>query len=448
MPQIRPVPAIGYATTAGTDLSAFIAPPYDVIDEADKQRLLAVEPHNIVAIDLPHWPTKTVGPNEAYEQAGRDFRQWIRDGILVRRSRPSVFVYQQTYTAPDGGRPLQRRGLIANVRLQPLGRQPDGCGAIFPHEQTFSGPKQDRLKLMQATGAQLSPIFGLYSDPDDRVGPLLREAIQDRAASFRGRTGADGVFHEVWAVEDRDDVDRLTGTLSDFDLFIADGHHRYTTALNYQESLLASGQRSPQAGDHPANDCLFVLVAMQDPGMIVLPTHRVLGGMSSFSLDRLTQLAQGKLRITPFRGSDLAALEKALPEAGPHAMGFYDPTRPDQPLAVATTVDCDPLADAHPDQSTSWRQLDVAILQHLVVEGICRPNFCPTEGQVTWRFPHSLKELKTDAHSDGYQLGVIMQPTPLESVRQVSEAGELMPQKSTFFYPKIATGLVINPLDV
>ena len=452
MPQIKPLHAICYASQPGGDISSFIAPPYDVLDESAKAQLLNTQPHNIVGIDLPHLPAKSAGPDAVYEQAGNTYRQWLDQGVLVRRDRPAVFVYQQTYTVSEslagiGGRTFQRRGLVANVAVQPFGRSPDGPGAIYPHEQTFSGPKEDRMKLMCATKAQLSPIFGLYSNPAGQMQPVLGEVVDSGSPTFHGTTTNDSVHHEVWAVDDPDQIAQLTQSLGDSDIFIADGHHRYNTALNYRQRLIDEGHFPENGGDHRAGYCMFVLVAMQDPGMIVLPTHRVLGGMPGFTLEKFEQAATGKLKVTPFAGNDLAALEAALPQAGPHAMGLYDPANPQKPLAIATPVSDDPLAQTHSGQSDAWRQLDVAILQHLIVEGICQPHLGSQGQSVAWKFPHSLDELKDQAHEDGYQLGVLMQATPLESVRLVSEAGELMPQKSTFFYPKLATGLAINGLE-
>ena len=249
-------------------------------------------------------------------------------------------------------------------------------------------------------------------------------------------------MHDVWAVEDPAKIKPFTDLFDGSDIFIADGHHRYTTALNYRQQLIESQGKLP--ADHPANFCLFVLIAMQDPGMIVLPTHRVLGNMANYSLDAFTKASAGALTLTPFDGS-LDALETALPTAGRHAIGVYDSATGKS--FIATTVSPDPLATTHAKMSAPWRQLDVAIVQHLYVESICQAKLTAPGASVTWKFPHTVADAKRDAHTSGYQLALILQSTPLESVRLVSEAGELMPQKSTFFYPKLATGLVINPLE-
>ena len=445
MPEIRPIPALRYAQgSGGQDVSAVIAPPYDVLTADTKARLLAQSPHNIVAVDLPHLPAKALGPDETYVRAGAQFRTWRDAGVIVEHERPALFVYQQTYDA--AGRRYQRRGLFANVGVQTFGKSPPGSsgqGGIYPHEQTFAAAKQDRLKLMQATAAQLSPIFGIYSDADSTVAAMLDEVITTRPRLMQGSTPFDRVQHELWAVEDPDTIARFASVLSRADIFIADGHHRYNTALNYLTELEASGQPVPPR----ARDCMFVLIAMQDAGMIVLPTHRVLGSLADFTLDRFTQAAAGKLTVTPFSGSDVGALEEAINArpATEHAVGLVVREGDTLRLAIATTTTPDPLAATHPGQSEAWRSLDVAIVQHVIVEGLCQPSFAGGR-EVTWKFPHELAEVTALLADPAWQLGLILRPTPLDAVRRVAEAGELMPQKSTFFYPKLATGLLVNPL--
>jgi len=444
MQRIRSLTAVCYpASTADRDISSRIAPPYDVLDAEPKAALLAEDPANIVAVDLPHTPPKVVGPDAVYEQAGQTYRQWLDNGTLIKSQQPAMYAYQQAYT--HGGRTFKRRGLIAGVAVQPFGAAPQGRGGVWAHERTFSSGTEDRLKLMRACGAQLSPIFGLYQDNGDTVAALLERVIADNEPTFTGTTSNDDVTHDVWEVTDSATVDAFSNALGDKDIFIADGHHRYTTAINYCREQTGK----EHAPDHPAGTCMFVLVSMDDPGMIVLPTHRVLGGMSAFSFDAFVKAAEGKLSVEPFDG-DLEALEAALPNVqsasgSPHAMGLVVPDA-NPGLYIATTTQPDPLADLFPDACEAWRQLDVAILQHLVVERILQPTFCDGDKQPKWKFPHRLADVETLVNTADYQLGVIMQPTPLQSVKQVSEAGELMPQKSTFFYPKLATGLVINPL--
>ena len=466
MPDIHPIPAVlpQLDSPGGgevPDVSDRVAPPYDVLDRASKARLLQRSEHNIAAVDLPHLPAKTVGPDEAYEGAGELYRRWLDEGLLTRREGGAMYVYQQTYRVPGtasdptGDRVHRRRGLFANVTVQPFGPGASGHGGIYPHEQTFSAAKEDRLKLMRATGAQLSPIFGLFRDDDGRVGSLLNDTIADGQPTLRGTTEADGVLHELWEVSDSTRIEAFRDALGPHDVFIADGHHRYTTALNYRNERLAHDHSDPGA----ANFCLFVLVSMQDPGMIVLPTHRIVRGMTGYSIEKLlTQLATREdlaVEETDHGADDLAGLEAVLPRREHHAMGLLDPAS--GRTFVLTTPGADPLAHLLPDKPSVWRELDVAVLHELLIDRVLRPHFAagqaasdegPEAAGFGFKYTADLAQMRQLAEEGGGEgrLGIILQPTPLESVRGVSESGEVMPQKSTYFYPKLATGLVINPV--
>lgn len=437
MPQLQPIHAIRYSesdtTTGGSgDLSTLIAPPYDVLDEGPKQQLLAVNPHNIVAIDLPVTPPKTVGPDEAYDRAGQTFRQWLADGILRHDAKPAVFAYEQRYRLGD--QTITRRGLFANLAVEEFGRN---GGGIHRHEHTIRSGTDDRLKLMNATAAQLSPVFGVYDDEARRVAGLLK-SVYSRNPDFWGTTQHDGVEHRGWIITERRKLNALDRAFVNTDVFIADGHHRYTTALNYSHA-------------HPDNaaakTCLFVLVPTGDPGLRVLPTHRVLMGLQNFSMSDLAAAvaADPRLRLarTDHAGDGLPQLQHELPEHGHHAVGLYDPAT--GRTWTLSTAEADPLAASMPDKARVWRELDVAVFHHLMVDQLIRPRF--GGDAVTYKYPHELTELVRLSHEQPGRLGVVMQPTPLKSVCDVALAGEVMPPKSTFFFPKLATGLIINPLD-
>ncbi len=444
MARIEPVAAIRYPQQEQTK---FISPPYDVLTAADKARLLAASPHNITAVDLPHVPPKNAGPAEAYQTAGRTLQDWLASGVLKRGTTPALFAYEQTYW--HGGTEYHRRGLFCRVGLEEFGPQ----GAVHPHEQTFSGPKEDRLLLMRATNMNLSPVFGLYDDPANAVTGRLFSEVNGRkptaTAFLPTQDGKGTVRSDLWEVTDTGTIRAVQDLLKDKHIYIADGHHRYTTCLTRRREL-AQAAPGGLAGDHPANFGLFVLVAMQDPGLIVLPTHRVVSGLKEFSVAGFLKAGAKFVTQLPgaWSGAQLADLEHKLPAMGPHAMGIYDPAK-DQAIAVAP-LSADPLAglageaDLH-GKSAAWRQLDVAILQYLIFGAIVKPSFAGGK-DLHWAFPHEADEVHSLCQSGEYQAGFLLQPTPLESVRQLCNANELMPQKSTFFYPKLATGMVINPL--
>lgn len=451
MPAVHPFHSLHY--TAPRDQSALIAPPYDVLDSAAKQRLLARDPHNIVAIDLPHTPAKELGPPAAYAQAAERLRTLRADGTLIHTSKPVIYAYRQTWSQPDASHPdsitkRSRSGMACCIDTVPFG--PRAGGGILPHEETFSGPKEDRIALMRATHSQLSPIFGLHADEHSRARDLLRSVMSAREAD-RIATTDDGTFHELWTIDDPATIAMYQMALAGEDIFIADGHHRYTTALNYLRELESA---AALPADHPARHTMIVLVGMSDPGLTIWPTHRVLGGMADYTFERFRAASSDILDINVLAGGSLAAIETALATADPAAFGLFDFAT--STAAIARPRIPDPLSQRFSTKPRAWRDLTVAFIQHAIVETICSPTLNRGE-HITWAFPHTIREvadigagLETGSGggtANAAQLAIIVQPTPLAAVRDVSRAGELMPQKSTFFYPKLATGLFMHALD-
>ncbi|MFI4917381.1 MAG: DUF1015 family protein [Phycisphaerales bacterium JB060] len=454
MPAVFPFRAVQFNHGTG-DVSACIAPPYDVLDARGKENLLSKGPANIVAVDLPHTPAKELGPPEAYANAAETYRGWLEDGTLTPTRRPAIFAYRQTFDFM--GQRFQRAGMACTVETRPFG--PRDGGGILPHEQTFSGPKQDRFALMEASATQFSPIFGLHADEDGAATELTRTVMDSRPADMTATMsgeGGDGVLHEVWTIDDAETIGQYEKALAGEDVFIADGHHRYTTAINYLAKLEEAGQ---QIGpDHPARRTMIVLVGMSDPGLAIGATHRVLGGMKDYDFGKLT----GELdpyftldRVGKDPGQIEAHMDKRAngPDGGAqNVLGLIDLATNE--CVVATLKDGDPLKDKFAEKPQAWRKLDVALVQHLIVEKVCEPKFNGGE-PVKWAFPHTVDEVLEIASGQetgagggaGFaQVAVIVRPTPLEAVKEIGAAGELMPQKSTFFYPKLATGLFINPL--
>ena len=446
MPKVYPFCPLQFASGRG-DVSAKVAPPYDVLDQKDKDALLTGDEHNIVAVDLPHVPPKELGPKEVYEAAAATLREWVENGVLGRRDAPAVFAYRQTFNFL--GASHQRCGMACTVETLPFGPRPGG--GILPHEQTFSGPKEDRLALMRASKTQLSPIFGLHADESGEATALTRRFMDESFPDLTATTG-DGVRHEVWTITEQESIAEYGAALAGEDVFIADGHHRYTTALNYLASLEDRGKVPP---DHPARRCMMVLVSMSDPGLAIGPTHRVLGDMANYSIESFIEVSTHDLVVKEVAANPDAianAIENASAGVGHNALGLIDFAS--GRCFVATTREPDALRTAFPGKPPAWRMLDVAVIQHLIVEKICQPKLNAGK-PVRWAFPHSVaevmeigrgKETGAGGGSGFAQLAVIVRPTPLDAVREISRANELMPQKSTFFYPKLATGLFLNPL--
>lgn len=441
MPKVDPFHAVQYQEGQG-DLSSVVAPPYDVLDLDDKASLIARDTHNVVSIDLPHVPPKELGPPEEYLHAALLLKEWLADGTLCRSKDPAMFAYRQTFEFL--GQQHQRCGMFAAVETAELG--PRAGGGILPHEETFSGPKEDRLALMRATKHQLSPIFGLHADQSGQGSKVARDVMASREPDAIART-ADDVLHEIWTVNDNETIAAYQKALEGEDIFIADGHHRYNTAVNYLNELCAQGEVGP---DHPARQCMMVIVGMSDPGMVIGPTHRVLGGMKGYSWDAFAQAASEHMNLEEL-GDDPRAIEAALEGRGT-AIGLLDFAS--GRTFIATPKSEDPLAGAFGSKSKEWRTLDVTFVQEVLVERVCKPAL--NDGNpVKWAFPHSIDEVleigsgaETGAGGGrGFaQIAAILRPTPLDAVRDICLKGELMPQKSTFFYPKLATGLCLKPL--
>lgn len=446
MPAVHPFRAIQYNKGQG-DVSTLIAPPYDVLDLSQKQALLEKNSDNIVGVDLPHVPAKELGPPESYQASAEKLAAMIGAGTMSQSGAPAIYAYRQTFAFQ--GETYQRCGMVATVDTVPFGNR-DG-GGILAHEQTFGGPKEDRMALMKATASQTSPIFGLHPDEQGEAVGITHEVMGSRDPDMTADMG-DGVTQEIWTISDEATIAAYQKALEGEDIFVADGHHRYNTALNYLESL------GDVPADHPARRTMYVLVSMSDPGLAIGPTHRVLGGMEDYSIEAFIEAAQGLLNIEPIDNdpqtfeAQMATLAER--EHTDNVFGIFDY---DTGLCFgAWPAVADPLDAQFPDQSKAWRTLDVALIQHLIVEEICQPELNKGE-PVKWAFPHSIDEVlaigkgeetgSAIAGGGKPQLAIIVRPTPLEAVRDISRAGELMPQKSTFFYPKLATGLWVNPLS-
>lgn len=449
MPRVFPFRAVEFA--GARDVSLLIAPPYDVLDAPGKQRLLARDARNIVGVDLPHTPAKELGPAGVYEDAGGRYRGMLLDGTLRETERPVMFAYRQTWEQAEAGeeskkRTISRTGLACCVETVPFGAR--AGGGILAHEETFSGPKEDRLALMRATRAQLSPIFGLHADERGAARDVLARVMGSRAADRTART-EDGTLHEVWTIGDAETIGACEAALAGEDIFVADGHHRYNTALNYLHELESRGS---VPSDHPARRTMCVIVGMSDPGLVIWPTHRVLGGMKDYTFEKFLEAAASFVRVEPV--ADLRSLERAV-NAGrdERVFGMWDCKTGKAGLARPASDDL--LRTRFPDKPRVWRELTVAFCQYVIVEQVCEPRL--NGGRpIRWAFPHTIDEVEAIARgaetgagggSDFAQIAIIVRPTLLSAVRDISRAGVLMPQKSTFFYPKLATGLFIHSLE-
>ena len=433
MPQIEAFRALRYDLGHVGSLSDVVAPPYDVIGTELQEQLYKRHPANCIRLILNREEPGDDEQNNRYGRAARFLKNWRSEGVLFTEPDPAVYVYHTQFDY--AGKTYNRRGFMARIRLERFGE-----GKIFPHEETMAGPKQDRLLLTRACKANLSQVFGLYPDPHSEAQELLE-------ASIAGKTPVEatdhlGVIHRLWPVTDMQTIARLAGVMGPKQVFIADGHHRYETACNYRDELAAGGALPTK---HPANCVLMMCVGMSDPGMIVLPTHRLFRGLAPMtSSDLVAKLGDSFTTRVAGEGSDLAHTVWEEIEYGGEqgTLGFY--TVEDERWVVATITDAGRarMTKVASDHSPAWQGLGVAILHRLVVDTVLGARDLSKP-----RYVHLVDELVEGLESDEFQLAALVMPASVEHVREISEHRERMPAKSTYFYPKLLSGLVFNPLE-
>ena len=423
MPRVEPLLALHYEPAVAGPLQDLAAPPYDIIDAAQRADLQDRSPYNVVRIDLPEDPDG----GDRYDHAARLLSAWRGDGAVVLDDEPAIWALVQDYTGPDGRR-LTRNGFFARVRIEDY-----GPGTIRPHERTHPGPKADRLSLTRATRANLSPIFSLYSDPELTAWNALAPTTQ-REEPFGEVTDDDGTTNRLWRVTDPDAIATVTRATSESELLIADGHHRYETARVYADEV---------GGEGAHRYVLMCLVALQDEGLTVFPTHRLVDGLAGTDKP---ELLANTLRAS-FDIEEIAVDDLVPPGEGDGtiALGYMDShfkrafrlTLKDQAVAD----------DALPDMPEPYRRLDTAVLEALVLKG----PLGLTEDDISHLrglgYARSFEEARELVESATYDAGFFLRGIPVSQIQAIAAAGVNMPPKSTYFFPKVPTGLLFHPLS-
>jgi uncharacterized protein (DUF1015 family) len=431
MPDVRPLHGVRYDIAKVGNLSDVVAPPYDVIDPALQERLYQLSPYNVIRLELNREETGDHPGQDRYSRAAEFLKLWRREGVLREDSHPTLYLYEQEFTVE--GASHRRRGFLARVRLEPFGK-----GRIFPHEQTLSGPKADRLALYHATGFNLSPIFGLYPDPEQEVIRAIEAGLRDRTPLIAHDHL--GVIHRLWLVTDPAAHTAAQGLMGSRPIFIADGHHRYETGLRYRNDREARGQLA--GPDDPAHFCLMMLVGMSDPGLRILPTHRLVSGFPSLTVAILAE------RLAP----QFEVEETGTGEAGCRSAWELIEANGDQDLLgfgvvaedrwMTARLRSDAAMDALvPEHSPEWRSLGVSVLHELVLK-----TLLGNLGSPSCRYVHLIDEVLASRAVSDCDLACLVPPAGMEHVEAIASNRELMPPKSTYFYPKLLTGLVFNPL--
>lgn len=439
MAQISAFRGLRYDLGHVGSLSDVTAPPYDVIDPEFQDELYKKHPANVIRLILNREEPGDDEETNRYTRAAKFLKTWREEGVLKDEPEPAIYVYHQEFEAE--GQKFVRHGFMTRVKLEPFGE-----GNIYPHEETHSAAKADRLKLINATQSNLSQIFGIYPDPENAAQSILDNAVIGQTPLEA--TDHLGVVHRIWPVSDLQIVNQVAAILGPKAVYVADGHHRYETACNYRNQLAGDGELD---SNHPANYVLMMMVSMNDSGMIVLPTHRLFRGLPKMSSDELIAKLGDRFETKVVgEGEDLAnsVWETIAVEDSQRTIGLYTPVDGRWVLARQTEAGQKRMAEIASDHSEDWQGLGVSILHRLLIEDclgaadLPKPHYVHLVEEVV----DGLQNGDDENNGDDFPLAALVMPATLEHIRKISEHGERMPAKSTYFYPKLQSGLVINPL--
>ncbi len=438
MPEIQAFRGLRYDLGHVGALSDVVAPPYDVIDEPLREQLYQRHPANVIRLILNRPESGDDAEHNPYQRAARFLRTWRSEGVLQRDPEAAVYVYHQEFE--HAGHSHVRRGFLARVRLERFGE-----GRVYPHEQTHAAAKADRLRLIQACQAQLSPIFGLYPDSDNLAQEVLEDAIRESAPVQA--TDHLGGIHRLWPVTDLGVIGEVSSLLSPLPLYVADGHHRYETACNYRDQLAASRSLDP---NHPANFMLTMCVSMDDPGLLVLPTHRLFRRLPTLTSAELVEKLGEAFSTSPAGQGPSAASqiwETLAAIDRQDTLGLYAPGDGRWLQAQLTPAGRQRLDRVAAELSEELRYLGVSILHRLILETLLQPLEEPQIDYVHLAGEVAQKLQEPDTHPEPYGLAALVMPASLDHIRTISGQGQRMPPKSTYFYPKLLSGLVFHPLE-
>lgn len=435
MADIRPFQGLRYNTKVAGPLEQLVCPPYDIISEEQRQNYLRENEYNVIRLELPKG-------EQPYEQAAQTLRDWLDNGVLGCDSRNAIYVYEEQFTVKGEKKAI--KGIICRVRAEEFSK-----GVILPHEETLSKAKDDRFNLMKATYCNFSQIYSLYHD-HKRVTDRLIDAQSNRPADAEC-TDENGIVHRLWRITDEEVVAQLRGQFADRKLYIADGHHRYETALNFKKYLEEKGICIGKG--HPANFVMMMLVNIDHEGLVVFPTHRMLRDLEDFDHQKVLEKCSAEFSIEPVEGLEgLDAAHKAE-KIEELLAGYYTKGQKAYVLYSGAAgcnllclKDSNVMAQLLPEMSEAYRNLDVSILHTLILEkhlGIDKENMAK---QLNLTYTRDILEAIEAVDSGDYQCSFILNPTRVTEISDVAAAGEKMPQKSTYFYPKLITGMVMNQI--
>jgi len=425
------------------DPASLLAPPYDVISPEEQEALYAASPYNVVRLILGKKKTGDSDWDNRYTRTAETLKRWVAADALVRSPAPAFYVTSLTYDPGDGSGPKTRWGVIALVRVED-----EGSPVILPHERTFSAHKDDRLRLMRATGAQFSQVFALYEDPLNEVLGPLRHALErppDLAFEY-----ADGTFHRVWAVGDRKAYPAVADAMRERSLLIADGHHRYETARSYRNFMRARHGHRPS--DRSYEYTMMYLSNMADPGLTILPSHRLIRFLGDERATALPKDVERWFDVAPLPWTLSEAPERAsamrelIEKAGRDTVAFAHFRRGTEKgllLRLRPGAERELGGDLHP----SLRKLDVLVLSRLIFQRSLGYSLEALDNEDRFLYESDMGRALRSVASGSCGMGFFLNPTRIDHVREVASNRLVMPRKSTYFFPKVLSGLVFNRMD-
>lgn len=433
MANIIPFRGLRYNPEKIGNIASVVTPPYDVIDETAQARYYAEHPANIIRLELGLMFPEDTNNNNRYTRAAQYLEKWMEDETLIPEAKPSLYFYQQEFEFR--GEKVIRNGFVCGLKVEPYEK-----GNILPHEETLSKPKADRLQLMRATRSNFSSIFGLYSDEEKAVEKLFLAEIKGRLPDIDILDEL-GESHRIWVIDNPQAIDKISGFLASRPVYIADGHHRYETALEYSIEM-------KEQGNSGFDYVMTTLVNVYDEGLVVLPTHRLVANMTGFKLDAFMKKLAELFIVELFKDKDnLGSFIAELEAKGKtqNAFGMYN----GKDLYILTLKNPEQAGSLLPkDKSHAWEKLDVALLDNIILDKMLGINEQKRRSQDNLAYSRSEQWVIEQVDNRNYQLGFILNPTRVEEIVEVAEARDKMPQKSTYFYPKVITGLILNNLSI
>ncbi|MCF6150452.1 MAG: DUF1015 domain-containing protein [Candidatus Kuenenia sp.] len=433
---IKPFRGLRYNQDIIKDCSAVVTPPYDVISPSEQERYYQNHPNNIIRLDLGKEFLEDTEADNRYTRASEYLEDWMKAGILKQEDIPSIYMYDQEFSYGD--KHYIRRGFIALVKLEPFDK-----GTIYPHEQTLPGPKADRLKLMQSCKANLSSIFALFPDEDNAADNYLHSITPSKPEiDF---VDDSGVTNKLWVIKEKQKIDTLVALMKEKALFIADGHHRYETSLVYKEQR--HKENGGQNGELPSDYVMMVCVSMNNPGLQIFPFHRAVRLIKDFNPDRILHSLKEFFAVEHLDNSSGidTIVQKLNSDAKTHSFVMYLGERDKYYLLrlnderVLETI----FTNNHPE----WKHLDAGILHSIVINRILGIDSGEAGLKDYIKYVKNESEVVSLVQSGDFQLAFILRPTLIEQVREIALARKVMPPKSTYFYPKLITGVVINKMN-